>query len=58
MPRRRPQAHGHKIRANVTVTPELYEWVHARVGAGREFASFSHAVERGLALLREGAAKR
>jgi hypothetical protein len=45
----------HGTKAKVTITPsrELLEWVVARSGEGREFASITHAVERGWAILRE-----
>jgi Arc/MetJ-type ribon-helix-helix transcriptional regulator len=46
-------AHGKKIGVSVTMDPALYEWVKARSSPGGQFASLSHAVERGLALLRE-----
>lgn len=46
-------AHGKKIGVSVTLDPALYEWAKERSGPGGQFASISHAVERGLALLRE-----
>lgn len=48
-----PPDHGRKKKVSVTPSPELLEWVMARVGDGKEFASVTHAVERGWALLRE-----
>ena len=42
-----------KKKTTVTVDAALYEWAMARAGGGKEFASFSHAIERGLLLLRE-----
>ena len=58
MARAKPKTHGHKVRVSVTISPELYEWVSRRTGEGREFGSFSHAVERGLAALRTPAEKK
>lgn len=46
-------AHGAKIRASVTLPPDLYDWALSQVES-REYASLSHAVERGLMLLRDG----
>lgn len=40
-------------RVSVTVAEELLEWVEAQVGVGKRFASISHAVEMGLAGLRD-----
>lgn len=39
----------------ITVTPgsELLDWVMERAGEGKQFATLTHAVERGWALLRE-----
>jgi hypothetical protein len=45
--------HGNKNSASVTIDPELYDWVKARVGHDKPFASLSHAVGRGLAKLRD-----
>jgi len=49
--------HGNKVKVSVSIDPDLYQWVeeHARVG-GR-FGSVSHAVEQGLAALRDAEAK-
>lgn len=32
--------------------PDLFEWVEARVGGGKKFATVSHAVDRGFLLLK------
>jgi Arc/MetJ-type ribon-helix-helix transcriptional regulator len=53
-----PRPHGKKIRSTVTISPDLYAWVEARTGSGREFGSISHAVERGLAALRREVEKK
>lgn len=43
-----------KIKIDVRVSPELFEWIDARSGDGREFHNWTHAVESGLRALREG----
>lgn len=48
-----PDARTRKVKIGVSIAPALHEWVVHRVGAGAEFASVSHAVERGIALLIE-----
>jgi hypothetical protein len=48
-----PPDHGNKKKVSVTPSPELLAWVMERVGDGKEFASVTHAVERGWAVLRE-----
>lgn len=45
--------HGQKHRLTASVSPALHEWVKERTGEGACFASISHAVERGFALLKE-----
>lgn len=45
--------HGRKHRLTASVSPALYQWVQERTGEGGPFASVSHAVERGFALLKE-----
>ena len=42
-----------KKKTTVTVDAGLYAWAMAQAGGGKAFASFSHAVERGLLLLQE-----
>ena len=54
---RKAAAHGKKARITVTVDPENIAWAAERVEAG-EFRSLSHAVDRGLAALRDQDAKR
>lgn len=41
-----------KVRTCITLDPELYTWVEKKVNS-HEFATFTHAVERALYLLRE-----
>lgn len=54
MPRKATaSAHGAKIRASITMDPSLYVWITARTGAGKEFASLSHAIERAVALMKD-----
>ena len=38
-----------KVKIGISIDPQLYEWLLQRTGAGREFASISHAVERSVA---------
>lgn len=51
-PKVKAAAHWNKVRITVTVQPELVEWALAQKDAG-VYRSLSHAVDRGLALLRE-----
>lgn len=54
MPRKaKAPAQGTKRKISITPAPELAAWVLDRSGAGKQFASFTHAVERGLVLLKE-----
>jgi len=41
-----------KIKTGVTIDPELFEWVQTKIKT-KEFSNLTHAVERGLLLLRE-----
>ena len=45
-------AHGDKVKITLTLDPDLIAWVVAQKDAG-VYRSVSHAVDRGLALLRE-----
>ena len=47
----RPKITRRKIKKSVTIDPELYNWVLEKVKT-REFSSLTHAIERGLILLR------
>jgi Arc/MetJ-type ribon-helix-helix transcriptional regulator len=53
MPRPKAATHGRKIRASVTLDPDLYKWAMDRTGSGKDFASLSHAVNRGISALRD-----
>lgn len=54
MPRKaKATAPGPKRKISITPAPDLAAWVHERSGPGKQFASFTHAVERGLVLLKE-----
>ena len=44
---------GKKRKVSITPSPELLAWILARTGEGQQFASLTHAVERGWVLLRE-----
>jgi Arc/MetJ-type ribon-helix-helix transcriptional regulator len=48
----RPQIERHKIKTSITIDPELYSWVQSKVET-KEFSNLTHAIERGLILLRE-----
>jgi hypothetical protein len=41
-----------KIKTGVTIDPELFEWIQEKIKT-KEFSNLTHAVERGLFLLRE-----
>jgi hypothetical protein len=53
MPRKAAERPVPKTKLSVTPATELVEWALVRKGAGRQFASMTHAVESGLRLLRE-----
>jgi len=42
-------ARAKKVKIGISIDQELYEWLLARTGSGREFASISHAVQRSVA---------
>ena len=42
---------------SVTISEDLLAWVEARIGNGREFASISHALERGIVALQKAERK-
>lgn len=48
----RPKISRHKVKTSITLDPELYEWINSKIKS-KEFANLTHAVERGLTLLRE-----
>lgn len=47
-------AGGKKVKISLTLDPDLLAWAQAHSGPGEVFATVSHAVERGLRLLKEG----
>lgn len=48
----RPKIERHKVKTSVTLDPELFNWVQSKIKS-KEFANLTHAVERGLLLLKE-----
>jgi len=48
----RPKVEQRKIKTGITLDPELYNWVQEKVKT-KEFSSMTHAIERGLVLLRQ-----
>ena len=52
-PRAKAPSQGAKRKISVTPDPALLEWTMARSGPGKQFASVTHAIERGLVLLKE-----
>ena len=41
-----------KIKTSITLERELFEWIQSRIKT-KEFSNLTHAVERGLILLKE-----
>ncbi len=48
----RPKIERRKIKTGVTIDPELFDWVQSKIKT-KEFSNLTHAVERGLMLLKE-----
>ena len=48
----RPKIERRKIKTGITIDPDLFDWVQSKIES-KEFANLTHAVERGLTLLRE-----
>jgi Arc/MetJ-type ribon-helix-helix transcriptional regulator len=48
----RPKKERRKVKTGVTIDPDLYDWVESQVES-KEFANITHAVEKGLFLLKE-----
>lgn len=48
----RPKILRHKVKTSITLDPELYEWINTKIKS-KEFANLTHAVERGLILLKK-----
>lgn len=42
-----------KVKIGISLDADLYDWLLAHTGAGREFSSISHALERSAALYQE-----
>jgi len=42
----------HKIKTSVTLEPELFDWIQSKIES-KEFANITHAVEKGLLLLKD-----
>lgn len=47
-----------KVKIGISLDAELYEWLRRHTGAGNEFASISHAIERSVARYQAEAARR
>lgn len=41
-----------RIAISIRLHPTMYDWIQARVGPGKEFKDFTHAIERGIAALK------
>ena len=48
----RPKISRHKVKTSITIDPELFKWVQSKIET-REFSSTTHAIERGLYLLKK-----
>jgi Arc/MetJ-type ribon-helix-helix transcriptional regulator len=48
----RPKVSQRKIKTGITLDPELFDWIQSKI-ATKEFSNLTHAVERGLLLLKE-----
>lgn len=48
----RPKMNRHKVKTSITLEPELFEWIQAKIKT-KEFSNLTHAIERGLILLKE-----
>ena len=48
----RPKVKKRKIKTGITLDPDMYEWIQSKIKT-KEFSTLTHAVERGLMLLRE-----
>lgn len=47
-----------KVKIGISLDAELYEWLRRHTGAGNEFASISHAIERSVARYQAEATRR
>lgn len=48
----RPKVERRKIKTGVTIDPDLFDWIQSKIKT-KEFSNLTHAVERGLILLKE-----
>jgi len=48
----RPKVTQRKIKTGITLDPELFEWIQSKIKT-KEFSNLTHAVERGLLILKE-----
>ncbi len=48
----RPKIERKKIKTSITLDPDLYKWIQSKIKS-KEFANLTHAVERGLILLKK-----
>lgn len=48
----RPKVIRRKIKTGITIEPDLFDWVQTKIKT-KEFANLTHAVEKGLLLLKE-----
>lgn len=42
----------HKVKTSITLEPELFDWIQSKVKS-KEYANITHAVEKGLLLLKK-----
>lgn len=49
-PKKAPEAR--RVKHTVRLDPDLEEWLMGKVGVGREFKDFTHAVESAVARMR------
>lgn len=48
----RPKVKRRKIKTGLTIDPELFDWAQSKIKT-KDFSSLSHAVNKGLLLLKE-----
>ena len=48
----RPKIARRKIKTGITIDPDLFDWVQKKIEI-KEFSNLTHALEKGLMLLRE-----
>jgi Arc/MetJ-type ribon-helix-helix transcriptional regulator len=48
----RPKIQRRKVKTSITIDPELFNWVQSKIET-KEFSNFTHAVERGLLILKK-----